>query len=1079
MKLLIIGWNDFIHPLLTAKRYFEIIGYEVYFFPLLSYSKQYSGQKLFEPFMTFIKNLEINVILWWNWECDEQVINKVKENTPEIIHCLFNWDHPFCLNDWDLNLNRKILKKNVWDLVFVTGDCKLEKYLETGTKEAYYLRMFADPETHFPEKDINYECDLSLVCTNLYNDKNIFPDTLVEREKILKDLIKEGLNVKIYGPEELKKYFPNQYQGFIHFLDNHKVFYNSKINLCTHVCNGNKYLNERVGTILSSGGLLLVDHVEGINEVLKNGEDCIYLDESNYISQIKSILNNYKDFTNIKEKAVQTASNKFNPMVWCKFINEKIINFKLRNNLQFNYKFHQFFPSLQKVSIVMTYYNRISQLENTLNSIKDTLYPCDLIEVIIGDDRSIIERCQIDQSKYPFQIKLIYLDFERDSTIINPAYSYNQLFKHITGEIIILQNSECFHIGDIVSYSVNNLTINKDILLSYPCWSSANESLNQELMINRKDINKVKHIIENRWRELKDYPTEYKGWYNEKYIRPQCLHFCNSFHISTFHKVGIFNTKFEKLLGFDDNDYSERFQFNNNIKIIIPEHNFSQLVIHQFHGKYNKERPYSLFEKSLIEYNKINNHRINQHLSNKINIFREIPRIGHFFWNGNLSYLAYISILSFLKIHTNWQVYLHLLNNDNNKVQTWSNFEQKGNAVTNARYLSKLIYEFSNLKIINVNYDLLSNIGIINPNKINEVVLSDSYRYFILYNYGGFWVDSDIIFFKSLETLNKIDLENISKNKLYPDTILNKYNLSKYDDYYFAIGLLGSNKGNKLWEKMFIESKNILNSQDIKGYQKVGNELVKKVWEKNKFNISAFNLPKEEIYKLDHDRIHDIFFKDCYEEIKDKIGIHFYNGSLASKSYNNKTISGIKDDCTLTTILNKYNYLNLIIPQKIKNKIGIIIDCKGYNLHILKLVIEKISTSEYQNYDLYFLNLSNLKDLNLSENRPLNLISDITDIKKDYDYILFQSWNDYHLGDIISYINYTNFQDSFTIESFSYKHTLLEDKNDTEDIRKKYFNKIKQNTKKTNLILYKNNKNKIINIDTFVGYVNPFFVNLI
>ena len=41
----------------------------------------------------------------------------------------------------------------------------------------------------------------------------------------------------------------------------------------------------------------------------------------------------------------------------------------------------------------------------------------------------------------------------------------------------------------------------------------------------------ISYRIENKWTELIDYPKEYRVWYNHKLLRPQCLHFCNSFHI--------------------------------------------------------------------------------------------------------------------------------------------------------------------------------------------------------------------------------------------------------------------------------------------------------------------------------------------------------------------------------------------------------------------------------------------------------------------------------------------------------------------------------------------------------------------
>lgn len=625
MKLLIVGWYNLIYPIITAKDFFTILGYDVYFLPLLYYKQKYSGDKLSDALISFIKNIDPIVILWWNWECPKEILFEIKIKTKRILHILFNWDHPFCLSSWDVNNNRKILSKNIWDICFVTGDCKLEEYINSGSDEAYYLRMFADEETHFPEVDKSYECDISLVCTNLYEDKVMFPNTILSRREILTNIIDNGFNVHIYGPENLKEIFPNQYKGFAHFLDNHKIFYNSKINLNTHVDNSYKYCNERVGTILSSGGLMLCDNVEGIETILTNNKDFILIDENNYIEQIREIINNYDKYVHIKENAVITARKKFSPKFWCEFIDSKIKNY-LQKMMPIGYGLKEIYNfdnyQAKKICIIMTHYNRNQQLLNTLETIQETKYPKELIELICYDDRSDKEPCIIDLSKYKYNIKIIYGNFERDESIINPAHSYNNAFKYINGEYIIIQNSECMHIGDIISYTVENMRQNT--LISFPCWATGNEDISLQMYNNRHNSIELERIICTRWDELKNYPENFKGWYNEIFLRPECLHFCNAMHINTIKKVGLFNTAIEKLLGFDDNDFAQRIMFNNDINLVIPEHNNSLFVVHQNHEKYNKPRSNNLFLDSYNKYRKINNNRINNYNNKQININQKI-----------------------------------------------------------------------------------------------------------------------------------------------------------------------------------------------------------------------------------------------------------------------------------------------------------------------------------------------------------------------------------------------------------------------------------------------------------------------
>ena len=645
MKLIIVGWYNLIYPIITAKENFEILGYDVYFLPLLYFCQKYNGDDLYNSLHQFIKNIDPSIILWWNWECPSDILIKIKENTCGILHCLFNWDHPYCLSHWDYNFNRKIASKNIWDICFVTSKSEHEKYINSGSQEVYYLRMFADDEVHYPEKDDNYVCDISLVCTSLYDNKEFYPNTLVSRREIITNLIKENLDVKIYGPVELKKDFPNNYVDFVHFLDNHKVFYNSKINLCTHVANGYKYFNERVGTILSSGGLLFVDNVEGNDEILQDNVNCVKIND-NYVEQVKSILENYDKYDTVKKNGIITAKNKFCPIFWTKFIDSKIKNYLKNKNINYlntlnNLNYHE-----KKVSIIMTYYNRINQVINTFKTIQESNYPKEFIEVICYDDKSDKEPLIIDTSKYDFKIKLIYGNYEHDNKIINPTHAFNNAFKYITGEYVIIQNSECMHIGDLISYVAENLKENN--LFSFPCWATGNEDITDNIFKNRHDKNILNLIIENDYIKLKDYPNDLKGWYNHKLIRPECLHFCNALHINTFKKIGLFNTKINEILGFDDNDYAQRIMFNENIDIIIPDLDKWLFVVHQNHEKYNISRPYELFLKSRNLYFKINNQRINNFINNTNLQSEKII---------NINYLEIEKDIFFTKLKELWSIY--------------------------------------------------------------------------------------------------------------------------------------------------------------------------------------------------------------------------------------------------------------------------------------------------------------------------------------------------------------------------------------------------------------------------------------
>ena len=132
------------------------------------------------------------------------------------------------------------------------------------------------------------------------------------------------LDVRIYGSESFRESFPNHYKSWIQFNESRKVFHNSRINISTHVTtNGDMYINERVTQILGSQGLLLVDHVKGIEKVLEPNQECIIMDMRSIdlmADQIKNILDNYSEYEYIKEKGYQKALEKLTWDSWANTI---------------------------------------------------------------------------------------------------------------------------------------------------------------------------------------------------------------------------------------------------------------------------------------------------------------------------------------------------------------------------------------------------------------------------------------------------------------------------------------------------------------------------------------------------------------------------------------------------------------------------------------------------------------------------------------------------------------------------------------------------------------------------------------
>ena len=230
-----------------------------------------------------------------------------------------------------------------------------------------------------------------------------------------------------------------------------------------------------------------------------------------------------------------------------------------------------------KISIVTAYYNRKELFKNTLDSIVKSNFKD--IEVIAVDDCSDdshrIEDLIVD---YPF-LKVIRLE-KKDKW-------YNIGFKEAKGDIIIIQNPECYHFNDIISYTIENLK--KEEYFSFSCYSldristeNIHSILNNNFVINKP----ITHDGDN-------------GWYNHSIYRPVGYHFCSAIHKENLDDLGGFDERYADGIAFDDDELLVRIN-KKDLKIkIIDTHS----VLHQWHYSSNNYQKYNASE--LINKNRM------------------------------------------------------------------------------------------------------------------------------------------------------------------------------------------------------------------------------------------------------------------------------------------------------------------------------------------------------------------------------------------------------------------------------------------------------------------------------------------
>jgi GT2 family glycosyltransferase len=232
---------------------------------------------------------------------------------------------------------------------------------------------------------------------------------------------------------------------------------------------------------------------------------------------------------------------------------------------------------MKKVSVVMAYYNRKNLLLKTLESIREHTEH-DNFEIIIVDDASSEEeRLEDIIGLFDFDI-ILHRILPKEKTHINSCIPYNKGFSLASGDIVIVQNPECFHSGDVISEASK---MEEGQYLSYHCYSLSKDET--ELIQRTKFERGEKPPIVLNERAI-SFDGD-SGYYVHKVFRPDAMHFCTAITRSDLDKLGGFDERFAQGYAFDDREFFDRV-LRLGLQVIHKEY---PMVFHQNHyGEHSK-----------------------------------------------------------------------------------------------------------------------------------------------------------------------------------------------------------------------------------------------------------------------------------------------------------------------------------------------------------------------------------------------------------------------------------------------------------------------------------------------------------
>lgn len=207
--------------------------------------------------------------------------------------------------------------------------------------------------------------------------------------------------------------------------------------------------------------------------------------------------------------------------------------------------------NLIKYSILMPYYDRHSQLDETLRSFVQYQTRNDFEIVLIEDDKNVMDKLKHDAlvktlSHYSYSITHLRYPF----SLINPAPMFNMAAKVAQGQFLILTSPECKHETNILAGLDEEFEKNVRCYVICACQSLTREG-------------------------------GFHMWYQHSIHRNACYHFCSAISKLSYNNVGGFDESYRNGYCFDDDDLRDSIK-RIGIPFIVRD---DLLVSHQWHNK--------------------------------------------------------------------------------------------------------------------------------------------------------------------------------------------------------------------------------------------------------------------------------------------------------------------------------------------------------------------------------------------------------------------------------------------------------------------------------------------------------------
>ncbi len=251
-----------------------------------------------------------------------------------------------------------------------------------------------------------------------------------------------------------------------------------------------------------------------------------------------------------------------------------------------------------------------------------------------------------------------------------------------------------------------------------------------------------------------------------------------------------------------------------------------------------------------------------------------VPKILHIYWGGGqLIYLRYLTVTTFMKLNPDWRVVLWMpVNSFTGK--SWG--IEHNYLPLNPKLCKDYLPELMNLPIEKMPIDF-KDLGF--KDNTPEVHKADYTRINVLSLYGGVWTDLDILYFKPITSL-KVNIPENKDKKTF---------VCISPSYGHSTGFNMAKEGSKFFGVL----KNKLNKEyNPVGYQCWGPDIFNKYFKALDSILGGVNIAMDAVYAHDCYTVKELIETNKPRFTDGSIGCHWYAGHSMWGKFFNETRGG-------------------------------------------------------------------------------------------------------------------------------------------------------------------------------------------